>query len=76
MTKEALIEVDGTVLELLPDTRFRVRLDNEHEILFDAAEQVETWLNDQVAPEGYSFGWSDGEFMLWSDASWQDADVY
>ncbi|MGH6969077.1 MAG: translation initiation factor IF-1, partial [Stellaceae bacterium] len=33
MTKEALIEVDGTVLELLPDARFRVRLNNEHEIL-------------------------------------------
>jgi len=33
MAKEALIEVDGTVLELLPDARFRVRLDNEHEIL-------------------------------------------
>lgn len=32
MAKEALIEVDGTVLELLPDARFRVRLDNEHEI--------------------------------------------
>ena len=50
--------------------------DDEHEILFDAVDRVETWLNDQVAPEGYSFGWSDGEFMLWSDASWQDADVY
>lgn len=33
MAKEALIEIDGTVLELLPDARFRIRLDNEHEIL-------------------------------------------
>lgn len=29
MAKEALIEADGTVLELLPDARFRVRLDND-----------------------------------------------
>jgi translation initiation factor IF-1 len=40
MTKEALIEVDGTVLELLPDTRFRVRLDNEHEILAYASGKM------------------------------------
>lgn len=40
MAKEALIEVDGTVLELLPDARFRVRLDNEHEILAYAAGKM------------------------------------
>ena len=33
MAKEDLIEFDGTVLELLPDARFRVRLDNGHETL-------------------------------------------
>jgi translation initiation factor IF-1 len=33
MAKEDLIEVEGTVIELLPDTRFRVKLDNGHEIL-------------------------------------------
>ena len=27
------IEVEGTVVEALPDTQFRVRLDNGHEIL-------------------------------------------
>lgn len=40
MAKEALIEVDGTVLELLPDARFRVRLDNEHEILAYASGKM------------------------------------
>ncbi|HTC17913.1 MAG TPA: translation initiation factor IF-1 [Stellaceae bacterium] len=40
MTKEALIEVDGTVLELLPDTRFRVRLDNGHETLAYASGKM------------------------------------
>jgi len=31
LAKEDLIEFEGTVLELLPDARFRVRLDNGHE---------------------------------------------
>ncbi len=33
MAKEDLIEFEGTVLELLPDSRFRVQLDNGHEAL-------------------------------------------
>ena len=33
MAKEDLIEFEGTVQELLPDARFRVKLDNGHETL-------------------------------------------
>jgi translation initiation factor IF-1 len=33
LAKEDLIEFEGTVLELLPDARFRVKLDNGHETL-------------------------------------------
>lgn len=33
MVKEDLLEFDGTVLERLPDARFRIRLDNGHETL-------------------------------------------
>jgi translation initiation factor IF-1 len=33
LTKEEPIEVEGTVFEILPDARFRVRLDNGHETL-------------------------------------------
>ena len=32
-TKEEKIEVEGTVVEALPNTQFRVRLDNDHEVL-------------------------------------------
>lgn len=32
MAKEELIEVEGTVLENLPNTLFRVKLDNGHEL--------------------------------------------
>jgi translation initiation factor IF-1 len=33
LAKEDLIEFDGIVMELLPDARFKVRLDNGHETL-------------------------------------------
>lgn len=31
--KEEKIEVEGTVIEALPNTQFMVRLDNDHEVL-------------------------------------------
>ena len=33
MTKEDLIEFSGTVTEVLPNAMFRVKLENDHEIL-------------------------------------------
>lgn len=33
MAKQDVIEFDGTVLEALPNTMFKVELDNGHEIL-------------------------------------------
>ncbi len=33
MAKEELIEMQGKVEEVLPDSRFRVRLDNGHELV-------------------------------------------
>ena len=33
MSKEDLIEFSGTVVELLPNAMFRVKLDNNHEVL-------------------------------------------
>lgn len=33
MSKEDLIEFTGTVLELLPNAMFRVKLDNDHMVL-------------------------------------------
>ena len=33
MAKEDVIEFQGTVVELLPNAMFRVKLDNDHEIL-------------------------------------------
>ena len=33
MVKEEKIEVEGVIIEALPGTQFRVRLDNGHEVL-------------------------------------------
>lgn len=33
MAKEELLEFPGVVTELLPNTTFRVKLENEHEII-------------------------------------------
>ncbi len=33
MAKEELLEVQGTVVEVLPDARYRVKLENGHETL-------------------------------------------
>ena len=33
MAKEELIEMSGTVSEVLPDSRYRVTLDNGHELI-------------------------------------------
>ena len=33
MPKEEVIKIEGVIAEILPDGRFRVRLENEHEII-------------------------------------------
>lgn len=40
MAKEDLIEFDGVVSEVLPDARFRVRLDSGHEVMSYASGRM------------------------------------
>ena len=40
MTKEELIEFEGLVTEILPDTRYRVKLDTGHEIVAHIAGKM------------------------------------
>src|SRR6516164_8464865 len=56
MAKEELIELEGLVTEILPDTRFRVKLDNGHEIIAYAAgrmkkNRIKTLAGDRVTVE-------------------------
>ena len=56
MAKEELIEFEGAVTEVLPDRRFRVRLDNGHIVLAYTAgriskARIRTLAGDRVTVE-------------------------
>jgi translation initiation factor IF-1 len=56
VAKEELMEFSGTVMELLPNAMFRVKLDNEHEILAHTAgkmrkHRIRVLAGDQVTVE-------------------------
>ena len=35
-----------------------------HEHIYAMMDDAESWLNEHAAPDGYSFGWHDGDFFL------------
>ena len=37
---------------------------------YSLADEVEEWMNAWLAPDGYSFGWYEGEFFLLSNDNW------
>ena len=43
MAKEGVIEFSGIVEELLPNAMFRVKLDNEHEVLAHTSGKMRTY---------------------------------
>ena len=56
MSKEELLEFEGTVTDVLPDSRFRVILENEHEIVAYLAgrmkkNRIRTLVGDRVTIE-------------------------
>lgn len=56
MPKEELLEFEGLVLEALPDARFRVKLDNGHELVAYTAgrmkkNRIKTLAGDRVTVE-------------------------
>lgn len=56
MAKEDLIEFEGVVSEVLPDTRFRVRLESGHDVMAYAAgkmkkHRIRVLVGDRVTVE-------------------------
>ncbi|MEY2942182.1 MAG: translation initiation factor [Pseudomonadota bacterium] len=56
MAKEELLEMRGTVLELLPNAMFRVKLENGHEVLGHTAgkmrkNRIRVLVGDEVLAE-------------------------
>lgn len=56
MAKEELVEFEGQIIELLPEGRFRVQLENQHEILAYTAgrmkkNRIRSMVGDRVTVE-------------------------
>jgi len=56
MAKEEPVEFEGEIVELLPEGRFRVKLENEHEILAYTAgkmrkHRIRSMVGDRVTVE-------------------------
>jgi translation initiation factor IF-1 len=56
MAKEELIEFEGVITELLPEGRFRVKLENDHEVLAYTAgkmkkHRIRSMVGDRVTVE-------------------------
>ena len=56
MAKEEMLEFEGVVTEVLPDGHFRVKLDNDHEVLAYTAGKmrkfrIRTGVGDRVIVE-------------------------
>lgn len=56
MAKEELIEFEGVITELLPEGRFRVKLENDHEVLAYTAgrmkkNRIRSLVGDRVVVE-------------------------
>ena len=56
MAKEEVLELTGTVTELLPNAMFRVVLDNDHEILAHTAGKMR---KHRIRVNGINLGWTD-----------------
>lgn len=68
MAKEELLEFTGTVIELLPNATFRVRLENDHEVIAHTAgkmrkNRIRVLAGDQVVIEMTPYDLSKGRIV-------------
>ena len=69
MAKQDLLEFKGTVTELLPNAMFRVKLENDHEVLAHAAgklrkNRIRVLAGDQVMVEATPYDLSKGRIVF------------
>ena len=67
--KEEFLEFEGTVTELLPEGRYRVKLDNEHMVLAYTAgkmrrNKIQTLVGDRVTVEMTPYDLSKGRITF------------
>jgi translation initiation factor IF-1 len=69
MAKEELIEFEGTVIEVLPNAMFRVKLENDHEIIAHTSgrmrkNRIRVLLGDHVTVEMTPYDLTKGRIIL------------
>ncbi len=69
MAKEELIEMDGVVDEVLPDSRFRVTLDNGHKLVAYTGgkmrkNHIRILAGDKISLEFSPYDFSKGRIMF------------
>ena len=69
MAKEELMEMSGEVTELLPNAMFRVKLDNDHEILAHTSgkmrkNRIRVLVGDRVTVEMTPYDLSKGRITF------------
>ena len=68
MAKEDLLTLDGLIEEILPDGRFRVRLDNDHRVIVYTAGKmrkfrIRTLVGDRVQIEMSAYDMEKGRLV-------------
>ena len=69
MSKEELLQFGGRVTEILPDTRYRVQLDNGHQLVAYTAgrmkkNRIKTLAGDRVTVESITLRFGEGAIDL------------
>ena len=69
MPKEDVLEYEGVVLEILPNAMFKVKLDNEHEILAHTAgrmrkHRIRLLAGDKVTVEMSTYDLTKGRIIF------------
>ena len=69
MAKEDVLEYEGEVLEILPNAMFKVKLDNEHEILAHTAgrmrkHRIRILAGDKVTVEMSTYDLTKGRIIF------------
>ncbi len=69
MAKEELLEMDGVVMEVLPDSRYRVTLDNGHDLVAYSAgkmrkHHIKILAGDKVSLEISTYDLSKGRITF------------
>ena len=78
MAKEEMLEMNGVVHEVLPDSRYRVTLDNGHEMVAYAAgkmrkHHIRILAGDKVSVELSSYDLSKGRITFRHLEGWSPA---